>query len=409
MTDKRCYFCYTFFERRAGESMKIQMNKFGVKKMRQHYPLVQVDDIVSDLKTTSGWVDFVDQNGNFLAKGYLGKQNKGIGWVLSWQDELIDQAFYARSFAKAKGMRQALFNDAATNTFRLFNGEGDGIGGITIEWYDHYAIFSWYNHTLYEEKEKIIAAFKEIYPEVLGAYEKIRFISELPESTHLYGQIAPEPLIVKENFVNFATYLNEGLMTGIFLDQRSVRGLLVDGLAAGKTLLNMFSYTGAFSVAAAMGGASSTTSVDLAKRSLPKTREQFEVNGLDVSAQKIHVMDVFNYFSYALKKDLKYDVIVLDPPSFARNKKQVFKVKNNYGQLIAESLPILSDDGIIIASANTANVTLEKFQQMIEKEFIIAKVDYRLLATKRLPVDFQVNPAFPEGNYLKVLIYQVTQ
>ena len=120
-------------------------------------------------------------------------------------------------------------------------------------------------------------------------------------------------------------------------------------------------------------------------------------------------MDVFNYFSYALKKNLKYDVIILDPPSFARNKKQVFKVKNNYGQLIAASLPILNNEGIIIASANTANVTLEKFQQMIEKEFITAKVDYQLLDTKRLPADFQVNPAFKEGNYLKVLIYRVQQ
>ena len=262
---------------------------------------------------------------------------------------------------------------------------------------------------MFEKKDQIIAAFKEIFPEVLGAYEKIRFTSDLPESDHLYGQKAPEPLLVKENFVNFATYLNEGLMTGIFLDQRAVRGLLVDGLAAGKTVLNMFSYTGAFSVAAAMGGASSTTSVDLAKRSLGKTREQFEVNGLDVAAQKIHVMDVFNYFSYALKKNLKYDVIILDPPSFARNKKQVFKVKNNYGQLIAASLPILNNEGIIIASANSANVTLEKFQQMIEKEFITAKVDYQLLDTKRLPADFQVNPAFKEGNYLKVLIYRVQQ
>jgi 23S rRNA (cytosine1962-C5)-methyltransferase len=109
---------------------------------------------------------------------------------------------------------------------------------------------------------------------------------------------------VKENGVTYATYLNEGLMTGIFLDQKEVRGQLVDGLAAGKTVLNMFSYTGAFSVAAAVGGAAQTTSVDLAKRSLEKTREQFAVNGIDPDTQRIHVMDVFNYFNYASKKRL---------------------------------------------------------------------------------------------------------
>ena len=103
----------------------------------------------------------------------------------------------------------------------------------------------------------------------------------------MYGEQAPEPLLVTENGVQFATYLNEGLMTGIFLDQKEVRGRLVDGFAVGKTVLNMFSYTGAFSVAAAMGGAVATTSVDLAKRSLPKTTEQFEVNHLNLAAQRL--------------------------------------------------------------------------------------------------------------------------
>ena len=103
--------------------------------------------------------------------------------------------------------------------------------------------------------------------------------------------------------MTYATYMNEGLMTGIFLDQKEVRGTLASGLVAGKTLLNMFSYTGAFSVAAAFGGASQTTSVDLAKRSLDKTREQFTMNGIDPESQRIYVMDVFSYFNYAKKKN----------------------------------------------------------------------------------------------------------
>ncbi len=188
--------------------------------------------------------------------------------------------------------------------------------------YGEYVVFSWYNATLYQHKKAIVAAFRQIFPEIKGAYEKIRFASELPESAWVYGETAPEPLLVKENGVTYATYLNEGLMTGIFLDQKEVRGQLVDGLAAGKSVLNMFSYTGAFSVAAAVGGATQTTSVDLAKRSLEKTREQFSVNGIDPDTQRIHVMDVFNYFNYARKKDLRFDVIILDPPSFARNKKK---------------------------------------------------------------------------------------
>ena len=345
-----------------------------------------------------------------MAKGYLGKQNKGIGWVLSRDNEVFDTTFFEKKFVVAKAKRTTYFSDDLTNAFRLFNGEGDGMGGLIIDYYDQFAVFSWYNQTLYLHREKLVEAFKKAYPEILGAYEKIRFDTQgLPESQFIYGKEAPEPLIVKENGVQFATYLNEGLMTGIFLDQKEVRGALVDGLALGKSVLNMFSYTGAFSVAAAMGGAVETTSVDLAKRSLKKTQEQFEVNGLDLEQQKIIVMDVFEYFKYASRKQLTYDVIVLDPPSFARNKKKVFRVAKNYGELVKDSLEILADEGVLIASTNAANVTIQQFQKMIEEEFIAKGVSYQQIGLYRLPNDFQTTNAFPEGDYLKVFVYKINQ
>ena len=144
-----------------------------------------------------------------------------------------------------------------------------------------------------------------IYPEIIGGYEKIRFESvNRPRSQFIYGKRHSEPWSVKENGVKFAVYLNEGLMTGIFLDQKEVRGSLAEGFASGKTVLNMFSYTGAFSVAAAMGGAIETTSVDLAKRSLKKTQEQFEVNGLDVDQQKIICYGRIRVFQIRKKKTI---------------------------------------------------------------------------------------------------------
>jgi len=169
----------------------------------------------------------------------------------------------------------------------------------------------------------------------------------------------------------------------------------------------MFSYTGAFSVAAAMGGALETTSVDLAKRSLKKTQEQFEINGLDLQTQKIIVMDVFAYFKYAKRKQLTYDLIVLDPPRFARNKKKVFRVAKDYGELVKDSLAILSDEGTLIASTNAANVSTDQFKKMIENELMLANVEYEEVTRFRLPQDFQTIEAFPEGDYLKVFIYQI--
>ena len=152
---------------------------------------------------------------------------------------------------------------------------------MIIDRYADYAVF----HGIMKpfiRKSRTLTAFRTVTLTLLVPTKRFAFPQRFTRITVLYGEQAPEPLLVTENGVQFATYLNEGLMTGIFLDQK-VRGRLVDGFAVGKTVLNMFSYTGAFSVAAAMGGAVATTSVDLAKRSLPKTTEQFEVNHLNLA------------------------------------------------------------------------------------------------------------------------------
>ncbi|EGO2842360.1 TPA: class I SAM-dependent rRNA methyltransferase [Enterococcus faecalis] len=388
--------------------MKLQVTKKAEHKFKKGYPLIQKEDLQQvPAPLPTDWLTLIDSKGQRLAEGYLGEQNKGIGWLLSWHGP-INQSFFQQLFEISREKRTSFEKDSLTTAYRLFNGEGDGIGGLIIDCYADYAVFSWYNETLYQKKAELLTAFRTVYPDIIGAYEKIRFSTKnLPESQFLYGEQAPEPLLVTENGVQFATYLNEGLMTGIFLDQKEVRGRLVDGFAVGKTVLNMFSYTGAFSVAAAMGGAVATTSVDLAKRSLPKTTEQFEVNHLNLAAQKIIVMDVFDYFKYASRKGLSYDMIILDPPSFARNKKKVFSVAKNYGELVKDSIDILTDKGTLIASTNAANLSLAKYQKMVITALQEKNVRYKITDTYQLPADFQVNPNFPEGNYLKVLFIEI--
>ncbi|HDT8170222.1 TPA: class I SAM-dependent rRNA methyltransferase [Enterococcus faecalis] len=388
--------------------MKLQVTKKAEHKFKKGYPLIQKEDLQQvPAPLPTDWLTLIDSKGQRLAEGYLGEQNKGIGWLLSWHGP-INQSFFQQLFEISREKRTSFEKDSLTTAYRLFNGEGDGIGGLIIDRYADYAVFSWYNETLYQKKAELLTAFRTVYPDIIGAYEKIRFSTKnLPESQFLYGEQAPEPLLVTENGVQFATYLNEGLMTGIFLDQKEVRGRLVDGFAVGKTVLNMFSYTGAFSVAAAMGGAVATTSVDLAKRSLPKTTEQFEVNHLNIAAQKIIVMDVFDYFKYASRKGLSYDMIILDPPNFARNKKKVFSVAKNYGELVKDSIDILTDKGTLIASTNAANLSLAKYQKMVITALQEKNVRYKITDTYQLPADFQVNSDFPEGNYLKVLFIEI--
>ena len=385
---------------------RIRVSKRVEKKLAKGLVLLEASDL-ADVNLKDQEVEVYRQEGTFLGTAYLSQQNKGLGWFVSTDKVTFNQAFFEMLFRQAKEKRSAYYQDDLTTAFRLFNQEGDGFGGLTVDLYGDYAVFSWYNSYVYQIRQIISEAFRQVFPEVLGAYEKIRFKGLDYESAHVYGQEAPEFFTVLENGVLYQVFMNDGLMTGIFLDQHEVRGSLVDGLAMGKSLLNMFSYTAAFSVAAAMGGASQTTSVDLAKRSRELSQAHFQANGLSTENHRFIVMDVFEYFKYAKRKDLTYDVIVLDPPSFARNKKQTFSVAKDYHKLISQSLEILNPGGIIIASTNAANVSRQKFTEQIDKGF--AGRSYQILNKYGLPADFAYNKKDESSNYLKVISMKVSK
>ncbi|VMN60123.1 putative SAM-dependent methyltransferase [Streptococcus pneumoniae] len=385
---------------------RIRVSKRVEKKLAKGLVLLEASDL-ENVNLKDQEVEVQGQEGNFLGTAYLSQQNKGLGWFVSKDKVAFNQAFFETLFRKAKEKRSAYYQDDLTTTYRLFNQEGDGFGGLTVDLYGDYAVFSWYNSYVYQIRQTISEAFRQVFPEVLGAYEKIRFKGLDYESAHVYGQEAPDFFTVLENGVLYQVFMNDGLMTGIFLDQHEVRGSLVDGLAMGKSLLNMFSYTAAFSVAAAMGGASQTTSVDLAKRSRELSQAHFQANGLSTDEHRFIVMDVFEYFKYAKRKNLTYDVIVLDPPSFARNKKQTFSVDKDYHKLISQSLEILNPGGIIIASTNAANVSRQKFTEQIDKGF--AGRSYQILNKYGLPADFAYNKKDESSNYLKVISMKVSK
>ncbi len=389
-----------------GTMNRIRVNKRVEKKLSKGFVLLEASDL-ENINLKDQEVEVHSQDGNFLGSAYLSQQNKGLGWFVSKDKVTFNQAFFETLFRQAKEKRSAYYQDELTTAFRLFNQEGDGFGGLIVDLYGDYAVFSWYNSYVYQIRQTISEAFRQVFPEVLGAYEKIRFKGLDYESAHVYGQQAPDFFTVLENGVLYQVFMNDGLMTGIFLDQHEVRGSLVDGLAMGKSLLNMFSYTAAFSVAAAMGGASQTTSVDLAKRSRELSQAHFQANGISTGDHRFIVMDVFEYFKYAKRKALTYDVIVLDPPSFARNKKQTFSVAKDYHKLISQSLEILNPGGIIIASTNAANVSRQKFTEQIDKGF--AGRSYQILNKYGLPADFAYNKKDESSNYLKVISMKVSK
>lgn len=373
------------------------------------YPLISKESIVNwdKVKAEGMIINLLDERKKFIAKGYYGIQNKGYGWVLTSKKEVnIDVAYFTDKIKMARAYRKDFYDDKNTTAFRVFNGEGDGVGGFTIDYFDGFYLVTWYSLGIFAFRDDILAALKSQVA-YKGIYQKKRFDTKgqyLDDSDDFVcGSRGEFPLVVKENGVNFAVYLDDGPMVGVFLDQREVRKTIREKYAKGKTVLNTFSYTGAFSVCAALGEATKTTSVDLAKRSRSKTEEQFTINGIDIEAQDIIVEDVFNYFKYAVRKKILFDVVVLDPPSFARSKKHTFSVAKDYVKLLKEAIQITTQGGVIVASTNYANFNMEKFKMFIDKAFQEMHGKYKIEHTFSLPKDFKVMDTFKEGDYLKVV------
>ncbi|AAT63828.1 methyltransferase [Bacillus cereus] len=394
---------------RSEVTVKIK-SKF-IKEIKSGYPLILKDAIqnLNDVREEGTIIKVVDEKNNFVGKGYYGKQNKGYGWILTRKEsEQINQSFFESKIKSALHKRKQFYKSSDTTAFRALNGEGDGLGGLIIDYYDGYYVVSWYSEGIYTFRDEIIAALQKV-ANFKGIYEKKRFDTKgkyIEGDDFVAGERGEFPLIVKENGVNFAVYLNDGAMVGVFLDQRNVRKQIRDKYAKGRTVLNMFSYTGAFSVFAALGGASKTTSVDLANRSLSKTIEQFSVNEVDYEAQDIIVEDVFLYFKYAAKKKMKFDMVVLDPPSFARSKKYTFSAAKDYKNLLKETIAITENNGIIVASTNCSAFDMKKFKGFIDTAFKEMNGKYKILEEHSLPEDFRTIDQFKEGDYLKVVFIE---
>lgn len=390
------------------QTFALQIKNPFADQLKKGYPLISKDaiDIGQLPKKEGSLLRLLDSHQRFLGLGYYGIQNKGIGWVLTTDvNEKIDKAFFIRKFTKALANRQNFFDDPTTTAFRIFNGEGDGIGGITIDYFDSYYLVSWYSAGIYLWKDMIYEALAETV-NFTAIYEKKRFDLKgqyMEQDDFVMGTPGEFPIIILENCMSYAVHLNDGAMTGIFLDQREVRLAIRERYADHRNMLNTFSYTGAFSVAAVLGGAIKTTSVDVAKRSLAKTIEQFSVNNIDYESQDIKVMDVFNYFKYAQRHHLKYDLVVLDPPSFARTKERTFSTAKDYPKLLMDTIAITEKNGIIVASTNNASFGMKKFKSFIDQAFKETHTRYKIVEEYSLPKDFRVPREYPEFNYLKVV------
>lgn len=397
-----------------GDKKIVVLKDKFVKDFKKGNPIIQEEmlDFSKGLKD-GDIISIYSKDKSFLAKAYIGLQNKALGWVITYENENIDYDFFNKLIKKSIDKRKDFFNNENLDAFRILNAEGDNLGGITIDFIKGYILINWYNKGIYRFKSIIMDVLNNSL-NVKGIYEKQRVMEDGKyklKDDFIMGERMDEAIIINENNMFYNMYLNDGAMSGIFLDQREVRRYVHDYIAFNKSEmkrgLNTFSYTGAFTIPMAKAGIKETVSVDLAKRSLDMTKDNFYINNLDLDNNKIVVMDVFKYFDYAFKNNISFDIIILDPPSFARNNKKIFTVRKNYKDLIEKTLKILSKKGVILASTNSSTLDRKFFRKEIESVLKQKKIKYNIRKEFSLPDDFQYNKILKTSNYLKVLFIEI--
>jgi 23S rRNA (cytosine1962-C5)-methyltransferase len=355
-----------------------------------------------------GWVEVGHSNGRILGFGHF--QNGSIAVrMLCFGEEHPPSNFWHKKIALALALRRrANVPSAATNSFRLIHGEGDGLPGLVIDYYDNTAVVQAHSLGMHLDRHLISAALQEVISDALKAvYYKSQ--STLPGRMHdarqdeyLFGMGAVPHTII-ENGNRFHVDWEEGQKTGFFLDQRENRKLLGD-FCNGKTVLNTFCYTGGFSVYALRANAEVVHSVDSSEKAVALTRRNIALNGFDEEIHRCYVEDTFDFLK---DKQGQYDVVVLDPPAFAKHRDARHQAVRGYQRLNMEALRIVKPGGVVFTFSCSQVVDRQLFYDTVVSAAIQTGRQIKVLHHLSQPADHPVSIFHPEGHYLKGLVLYV--
>jgi 23S rRNA (cytosine1962-C5)-methyltransferase len=356
-------------------------------------------------------VQLTDERGTPLAIALLDPADRIVARVLSHKPMQLDRNWLKKRLQAAITLRERHADLSDTTAYRLVNAEGDGLPGLTVDRYADYLMIQLYCEGWRPHLKLVTNVLQELL-QPLGIYEKAR-----PQNTReleavsdskkygrlLSGTAAPQRLEVQENGLNFLVALEEGLNTGLFLDQRENRRCLMPRMA-GKRFLNLFAYTGAFSVAAAASGATQVTSVDVSASYTDWNRANFSANRLNPKKHRFLVGDCIAKLTELSSSKEQFDIILMDPPSFSTTAKGRFTTRGGTSDLVAACLPLLPDGGLLICSSNHQKTDLADYLKELRRGALQTKSELRVIKQKGQPVDFPYPVTLPEGRYLKYLV-----
>ena len=355
-------------------------------------------------------VEVYSRSGDFIAQGHYQIGSIAVR-VLSFEREAIDQAWWNRRIAVAHDVRRTLglTDDPATTCYRLVHGEGDSLPGLVVDIYGTTAVIQCHSVGMYRSRQEIAAALRATYGERLTAiYDKssqtLPYKADLGAvDGYLRGHAERASQVVLEHGERFLVNWEEGQKTGFFLDQRENREL-VKRYAAGRTVLNTFCYTGGFSVYALSGGAKEVVSVDSSERAVELATENMKLNFRDTANHTEIAADAVEYL-----KEIgdRYDLIILDPPAFAKHHKVLSNAMQGYRRLNARALSQIRPGGILFTFSCSQAVSKELFRTTVFSAAAIAGRKVRILHQLTQPADHPINIYHPEGEYLKGLVLYV--
>lgn len=356
-------------------------------------------------------VELVSEKGASLGTALYDPGARIVARRLSSARVELDQAWFQHKLEQSRQSRHWL-NLGDTDVSRLVNAEGDALPGLTVDRYGDYLMVQYYTSAWEKHLEALAPALQETYAPH-GIYCKYR-----PQETRklasgkkarspggwlLAGKQAPDDLTVRENGLLYRVDLKKDLHTGLFHDQRQNR-LEFRRQAAGCKVLNLFAYTGAFSVAAAAGGATQVTSVDASGRYLNWAKENFRLNGIDPQDHEFVAGDCFDELDRMAKSGRSFDLVFVDPPSFSTTRKSRFTTAGGTAELVQKILRLMNPGGLLVTSSNLQKMSLEKYLKELRKGSLAVGRNLQVVKVSGQADDFPFTTSFPEGNYLKYVV-----
>ena len=385
----------------------IQLKRGKDESLRRFHPWVfsgaiqHVDDDIEE----GDIVRIVTAGGDFIAVGHYQQGSIAVR-VLSFRDVSIDDSFWAARLLSALQMRQTIgLADSATgNSYRLVHGEGDHLPGLIIDVYGRTAVMQAHSIGMHLCRKQIAAQLAE----VMGSrIENIYYKSETtlpfmePENGFLYG--GSDDNIAIENGLKFYVDWLRGQKTGFFVDQRENRALL-ERYAKGRRVLNMFCYTGGFSFYAMRGGAELVHSVDSSAKAIELTNRNVALNFPDDQRHQAFCEDAFKFLD---TMDGRYDLVVLDPPAFAKHRGALHNALKGYTRLNQKAMEKMPAGSLLFTFSCSQVVTKDHFRNAVFTAAALARRKVRILHQLHQPADHPVNIYHPEGEYLKGLVLYV--